>query len=313
MLKSRLFIGSSSESYNVAKLVKQYMESEYDCVIWKNDGFFKQNESTYDNLLKEAVGFDFALFIGGKDDFVVRSSDGTQKDAPRDNVYLEFGLYAGILSQNRTFFLIQKGVRIASDLSGITLMRYQDGRSIKRCCAQIKQEIEQEEKINRVQLLPSTSLAMGYYTNFLEKLGREMFCLQSVTVLGKKYDVESYAVSLKIMIPDADETDWEKWADEYYQKNGFKWAHLNGHMDGLRVQVNLHALQNRNEVLLADVPMTLRASFQAVDMFIGKNYVGTTKLRTMARKKEINNFVRTLNNLILEDSHVKNRTKIETI
>lgn len=313
MLKSRIFIGSSTESYKIAELVKKYLESEYECITWKSEGFFRQNVSTYDNLLKEAVGFDFAVFIGGKDDFVVRLGNGTKKDAPRDNVYLEFGLYAGILSKYRTFFLIEKDATVASDLTGITLIRYKDSRAIKRCCDQIKDELRKEEKINRIQLLPSTSLAIGYYTNFLEELGREMFDLRWVTVNGQEYDVKDCPVSFKIIIPTAEKADWKKWADEYYKENGYKGAHMNRHMDGLRVQLDFEALKNKNEVIFLDVPMTLRASFQAVDMFIGKNYAGSTEIQMMARKKEINNFIRTLENLISQDPYVENRTEIRTI
>ena len=42
--------------------------------------------------------------LGGKDDLSVRLKSRKVKISPRDNIYLEFGLYAGILSPARSYF-----------------------------------------------------------------------------------------------------------------------------------------------------------------------------------------------------------------
>ena len=45
------------------------------------------------------ISFDFAIMIGGVDDFVKRMPKKKYKKySPRDNVYLEFGLFSGFLS-----------------------------------------------------------------------------------------------------------------------------------------------------------------------------------------------------------------------
>ena len=62
--------------------------------------------------------------LGGKDDLSVRLKSRKVKISPRDNIYLEFGLYAGILSPARSYFLIDEKCKIASDLLGITVLRY---------------------------------------------------------------------------------------------------------------------------------------------------------------------------------------------
>ena len=109
MVNPRVFIGSSSESVKIAEVVKAQLESFCDCIVWSDENFFEPNESTYKNLVKKAHSFDFAVFVGGKDDFVVRKNKARKtKTAPRDNVYIEFGLYAGILTTDRTYFLIDK-------------------------------------------------------------------------------------------------------------------------------------------------------------------------------------------------------------
>ena len=311
MLKSRIFIASSSESYEIAKEVKKYMESEYECVTWKDENFFKQNQSTYDNLLKESVGFDFAIFIGGADDFVRRSKDGSVKMAPRDNVYLEFGLYAGVLTKYRTFFLLQANAKIASDLSGITIEWYKDVQDIPKCCETIKKEIEREEKINRIQLLPSTSLAVGYYSNFLEPLGEKIYRLKSVTVDGNDYQVEK--CTLEIIIPKATQTDWAKWAKEYYWNHGCEEIQLDGGVGTLNVMIDFKALVEKKELRMLNIPLTLRASFKAVDLVMQKDYIGITSRQEIARNREINNFIKTLENIISSDPHMESRTTFVTI
>ena len=101
-MKPRIFIGSSKESVKIAEKVKSLLDGEYVCQLWC-DNFFDLGQCTYHELLKKSLSFDYAIFIGGKDDYVRRESDRTHKYAARDNVYLEFGLYAGILTYARCF------------------------------------------------------------------------------------------------------------------------------------------------------------------------------------------------------------------
>lgn len=37
-MKKKVFIGSSSESANIAEKIKVHLQQEYDCIIW-NDNF----------------------------------------------------------------------------------------------------------------------------------------------------------------------------------------------------------------------------------------------------------------------------------
>ena len=122
-MKHRVFIGSSKESEEIAITVSEFLSGDYECVVW-NNGFFGINKGTYESLAKNAVAFDYAIYIGGKDDLSVRLKSRKVKISPRDNVYLELGLYAGILSPARSYFLIDEKCKIASDLLGITVLRY---------------------------------------------------------------------------------------------------------------------------------------------------------------------------------------------
>lgn len=162
-MKSRIFIGSSTESKEIAEKVQSLLEPEFECIVWTKN-FFDLTKSTYENLVQKAPSFDYAVFIGGPDDKVIRWYNGEhpeEKLAPRDNVYLEFALYGGILSPARSFFMLDGSCEASSDLKGITLLYFDNqDNSIEQCCEKLKMRIREEQKINRIQLLPSTSIVV---------------------------------------------------------------------------------------------------------------------------------------------------------
>ncbi len=67
---------------------------------------------------------DFAVLVAGADDQT--TSRGVTKEAPRDNVIFELGLFIGALMHRRTFMLLPRGVdiKIPSDLLGLSEIRY---------------------------------------------------------------------------------------------------------------------------------------------------------------------------------------------
>ena len=310
-LKPRIFIGSSKESRKIAEQVKENLSPEYVCVIWY-DNFFKLNQNTYDNLVKESMGFDYAVFIGGKDDIVVRRESGVQKTAPRDNVYLEFGLYAGVLSPARSYFLIHKSCTVSSDLFGVTVLSYSNKKDVKKCCDQLIGKMEEENRINRIKLLPSTSLAIGYFENFLTNAGEALFHLESVEVGGKVYDVKKYEKRLEVIIPDNINEDWKSWAEVFYQKNHMQGVTLDSRIKKIGVSLDVSALKEKR-VRLVDIPQTIRAALQSVELVLGKDYIGSTELLETVKRKEIDNFVKTLENLIKTDSYVNAVVSIQII
>ena len=63
-MKHRVFIGSSKESEEIAITVSEFLSGDYECVVWYN-GFFGINKGTYESLAKNAVAYDYAIYIGG--------------------------------------------------------------------------------------------------------------------------------------------------------------------------------------------------------------------------------------------------------
>lgn len=302
ILKPRIFIGSSSESKKVALLVKKYLGSKYDCIVW-TDNFFELNKNTYHNLIKQSIGFDYSIFIGGEDDITIRIKDTNIKVSPRDNIYLEFGLYAGVLSPDRSYFILHKSCSVATDLSGITILNYTDDYEIQLCCEKIEQKIKDEEKINRISLLPSTSLAIGYFENFLKKISQALFNLKNIEVDGHNYDVSKISKKLQVIIPDNIDEDWYTWAEVFYKNCDVRKVNINTSMRTLGVILDYHKFINERKVQILDIPQTIRAAFQSIELVIGRDYIGNTSLFERAKKREVDNFIKTLINLIKTDSY----------
>lgn len=300
-MKQKIFIGSSSESAEIAACVKKIMEPEFECSVWY-DEFFEMNESTYQNLIKKAISFDYAIFIGGPDDLVYRKSKKEKRKGARDNIYFELGLYAGILSPERSYFLIHKNCKVASDLLGITLETYKTKKDLQKCCKNLQKRIKEEEKISRIALLPSTGLAFGYYDNFVRQACLALENAKTVAVEGQEYDVASMKKELDIIFPNTIVQDWKDWAALYYKEKGFQRATLKCDPRDFTVYIDGNDLIN-GRLRVIDIPQTLRASFYCVDQIAAKNYEGEKEFSKLSKKREIRNFKKTLNILILQDSY----------
>jgi hypothetical protein len=72
--------------------------------------------------------------------------------------------------------------------------------------------------------------------------------------------------------------------------------------------------QNEGEILeLYDIPTTLSALKKSIELAVPKSSIGETRRERILKKKEMNNFCRTLNYLIKENSITKGRVNVEFI
>ena len=306
-MKKKVFIGSSSESANIAEKIKVHLQQEYDCIIW-NDNFFQPNNSTYDDLQKKSIYFDFAVFVGGKDDFVMRYSNRKTKKAVRDNIYFELGLYTGILSKDRTFFFVDSEVKIATDLLGITILRYAQPDDIISGCKRICEKMKEEETINRIMLLPSTSLFISYYKNFLKPLGDVVSECKDIYFDGRKYKIDSWCMT--VILPLSCNEDWTRWTSKFYKNLKVINYEIRGRLRDFSVKICVDRLRTEQILSLVDVPQSISTSFEAVELFTGKDYIGNTKELNYMKEKEVQNFMLALYNLIEDNPLLNSKIKI---
>lgn len=122
--KTLIFLGSSNEQSAVTDALHASLVAlDHDPRHWKRDRVFKPSTYTMHGLDALARTADLAVLVLHPDDSAV--TRGRRRPVPRDNLLLEFGLFAGAIGLRRTIGLRPRGsVSLPSDLIGLTLIEY---------------------------------------------------------------------------------------------------------------------------------------------------------------------------------------------
>ena len=127
----RVFIISSAEALTIAREVQSHLQNDFpndnfSIVVW-TDGVFKASSYAIESLERVVDDSDFAIAIAQPDDLT--EIGGEKKPTARDNVIFELGLFIGRLGRQRALLLEPRyeKVKLPSDLSGLTTIRYQYG------------------------------------------------------------------------------------------------------------------------------------------------------------------------------------------
>jgi predicted nucleotide-binding protein len=123
-VRPSVFIGSSAEGLRIAKFIQVELDHACEVTIW-SQGVFGLGDGTLEALVRAVGEFDFAILVLTPDDLV--ESRGAEKQAPRDNVLLELGLFLGALGRQRTFEVHDRtaNLKLPSDLAGVTPATYE--------------------------------------------------------------------------------------------------------------------------------------------------------------------------------------------
>lgn len=121
MSPPRLFLGSSSEGREVARNLQAELGGAVEVVRW-DQSVFEPGGYTLDSLIEKAASVDFAVLVATPDD--TTASRGETTPSARDNVVLEFGLFAGVLGRNRTYLLATGDLKLPTDVLGLTRLTY---------------------------------------------------------------------------------------------------------------------------------------------------------------------------------------------
>jgi hypothetical protein len=127
MARSKLFIGSSQKNLRAAQVLAESLEASAEVTIW-NEGIFGLNRGVLETLLAKLEEYDYAAFVLAPDDLTTSKDEA--KPSPRDNVLFESGLFMGVLGRERVFLVYDQaaGLKIPSDLAGVTLAPYDGAR-----------------------------------------------------------------------------------------------------------------------------------------------------------------------------------------
>lgn len=312
-MKSRIFIGSSTEGLYAAEYIKLYFSPDYDCVIW-NEDIFKYNKSFLETLLNSASLFDFGFLIFTKDD--VSLSRDIVFETARDNVIFEYGLFLGRLGIDRAFVVVEKDAKIPSDFLGYTLTQMETekdaaGKDIVKEVQflpeleKLKRQIDDYVRLGHLGLLPSTVIAISYFENFVKLVADWLNENTGAIPCGEK----TYKTAkLRIVIPSNFDADLKKRAALYYRKLGL--AESSFPSRGRSYPVHLAEMANGDEVIIYDMPSILNGIDKAIDMYFRVGHIGKTEDQQMAEDREMSNFIRVLTLLIQEDAFCRDCVEI---
>ncbi|WP_064965869.1 STING domain-containing protein [Tenacibaculum ovolyticum] len=307
--KINIFIGSSSEGLKYAKKICGLFNetNKFNCVLWNKDTF-TYNETFLNSLIKASLIYDFGIFVASSDDIALIRDN--IKEIPRDNVLFEYGLFLGALGNKKTFLLQENNCTLPTDLLGYTTPRFKKTFTKKKwieLTESIGTEITKQFQRSEIQTLPSTSLAIGYFNSFLSKLSKYIFKKDGCVL--NKAQINHNSVIIKVLIPKELSDDVGAKAFVYYTEKKLQIDEIGEVKRPFPVR---YYKSSENENLsIIDIPTTLNAIRSSINLLVPDTGIGINKDKIRLERKELENFKRTLEFLIIQNDYAKNIVKVE--
>lgn len=285
--KPKIFIGSSKSGLKAAEKVKTHLSNIGECFLWDESSIWEPNRSTFDNLLRMVSYFDFGVFVATADDLTLTNDHIVIE--PRDNVILEMALFLGAMGKDKSFLLVEKGIKLPTDFSGIYMPRFDDDDSIKKACEQYQVKIEEHYQLGHLSLYPTTALALGYYKNFVAGLVESAQIADPLEIDGAIYS----DFKLKIVLPKDLKGSIREKASQFYKSHNLTES-------AMRTKYRKHPAwfrldpQQAPVAIAYDMPSTLTGIDDAIEMILQKGFAGRTKMQVVIEERELNNFRRVL-------------------
>ena len=154
----KIFIGSSSDSIDIAIEIQQVLEElGAQTTIWKDSEAFPLASNTLDALILAAHTHNGGVFIFNTDDRLYdRNSNGSERFLPRDNVIAEAGIFTGALGKEAVVLCTVDKVQVASDFNGITTLEYslQPAEKKKKLKSWLDNNVSEFSSKKNVLMLP---------------------------------------------------------------------------------------------------------------------------------------------------------------
>ena len=320
-----MFIGSSKDGHTTAEAVQRYFKSRMAVKLWTRKGLFHLNTSYLESILHELGVVDFAVLVVTPDDAV--TSRGATYLAARDYVVFEHGLSLGRLGRRRAFVLHEEGVKVISDNAGIVMATYkkpEDGdlfAAVRPACESIRLAIADELRRPEIGILPSTSLAVGYFDSFISNVVRELSARRHLTVSKKEragptggsselqYELSYDVFSLHIVVP---------YSISEITKHSLpiKVGDLpSSHVKAGERKYTFHLLNtcapgHNAAISVIDIPDTLLASRKTIELTSGQ-FKSSAASQEVLERREIQNFRHTLQYLLDKEYGEECIVKIE--
>lgn len=308
-LQQQVFILSARESLSVAQAVKRRLEATGLTVdIW-DEGAFSVNSGYVDDLLNRASYYDFVVAIFSADDETRHRGAGLQ--TTRDNVIFEFGLFLGRLGLRRTFFLLEEGVHVATDLQGRTVITYKPranlDAAVGSACSLIRQEMDVANRLPDLNMLPSTALAIGYYQGFIRQVIDAFTHNPVFQVYERDSQGEVIAESMRTLRTEGRTPMMRlRIPSELSRLNPDRLRRQRNNALLVRVSTQWRGfdlfmdamIDDEHELVVFDYPSTLFTARSTIERLFSRDFLARGDNRSRIEKREIDNFKQTLSHLM---------------
>lgn len=296
-MKKKIFIGSSSKELAIAEEVKKILEADFDVTIWNEKGpweksTFRINHNYLADLLEASLKCDFGILIGTSDDVVkFRKKKNMQ---PRDNILFELGLFIGRLGINNCAFLIEKDIKIPSDLEGITMPIFKkgDSKSLITATEEIKKAFL--ASCNEINFFPSSTLAVVYFENFIKPTCKCIMDENGLSYESKKYK----QVYINILIPNKINDNINYQLHQLKNKQNWKSGEIKcaGRPRTLIVDIDI----KQDNLIIYDLPTIVTGIKSAIETLLPNKYPEEYDL---ILTRELYRFEKRLGDLIKKSSY----------
>lgn len=304
-IKKRVFIGSSTQEIELARQAREILKEDFDVTIWNDKiwdtGVFRINDNFLSDLIKASLKFDFGILLGTADDKLIYKDKEVMQ--PRDNVLFELGLFIGRLGISKCTFVVEKQLKILSDLQGITLSRFdkKDPASFIAAIHQAKDFFVHSEE-NEINFFPSATLAATYFNNLIFPV-----CDYLISNNGFVYkDKKHLNVLLKIVIPDTIAKDVNLKFEQL--KGKFSTESVSFNYKGRPRNISMDTRIKDDTLEFIDFPTIISGINYAISKLLPDL---TSSDHELIVKRELNKFVSTLKDDISQNEFDKYVTFIQ--
>jgi Predicted nucleotide-binding protein containing TIR-like domain len=302
--KPSLVIGSSQKGLEAAEEIKKQLSDTAEVTIWPE--LFLPNENYFSSLLTTNLKFDFSVMIFTPDDNLITKEKEVK--SARDNVIFELGLAIGRLGAKRSFAVIEKSVNIPTDLAGLKLLKFEKNdavsleQSLAPACTQLRKIIKEQFEEPQLGLLPSTALAIGYYSNFLQKvcdaLLNEVKQVQlDDKIPGSIWKNDSNNFIITVVIPESLAYLNPKQIQHRLKENELTGIQINTGSRPYPLYIKAEVADN-SMLHLYDLPTTLFASMESIEKAVPNDFPEYEQIENILQIRELKNFKKTLENIL---------------
>jgi hypothetical protein len=303
-VKASIFIGFTRATQGLAQALKREMDSHYS-VRLEDEALEAMTPTAFTALGQTAPWFDFAVLVVNDWSFIASSEQSSNAQLGRSGIVI--GLFLGALGAERVFLVVGQGSpepdENETDLLGATVIRISrdfysatESERAREAMHRLSDMIVERSRRLRLQMLPSTALAQGYFENFVLPVGQILVMLSSVTLNEAQVDICRGTFCLKIVLPRTLAEASREAATWFFHERGLQSVTLESESRVYPFTIGFKL--EKSQPTFYDYPTTLYASHEVIRMVLPGNSVAVADQYSLIEEREISNFMRTLSMLL---------------